>query len=222
MSVMQPNPEFDSLIDGLLGKDSKDFLDGLKGDPCHWFRFNPLKFTLEFQRELLAREGFQAQAVEGFPNIWRVPREKGSASTIGKSLSHCLGNLYIQNLASMIPPLLLDPQPEERVLDLCSAPGSKTSMLASLMEGKGVLVANDRAKRRMQSLIFNLRRCGVPNVIFSTSSESTSETFTMNSLTGCWWILPAPPWEPWERIRGCCPGGRGSGVPALPGSSGPF
>ena len=163
---MQSNPEFDSILDSLLGKESSSFRDGYEEAPRHWFRLNPLKFTQEFQLELLGLEGYRPEELEGFSNIWSVPRNNGENRSFGKSLSHCLGNLYIQNLASMIPPLLLGPRPGERVLDLCAAPGSKTSMLASIMEGRGLLVANDRAKRRMQSLVFNLRKCGVPNVLF--------------------------------------------------------
>ena len=163
---MQSNPEFDSLLDSLLGQEASSFIAGFEGSPRHWFRFNPLKYTPEFQLEILLQEGFSPEPLEGFPNIWSVPRASREERPIGKSLSHCLGNLYIQNLASMIPPLLLDPEPGERILDLCAAPGSKTSMLASIMGGRGLLVANDRAKRRMQSLVFNLRKCGVPNVLF--------------------------------------------------------
>ena len=163
---MKFNQEFETLLDSLLGNEASRYKDGLEGESLNWFRFNPLKYTPEFQESLLRREGFKARPVEGFSNIWSVPKAGRGERSIGKSLSHFLGNLYIQNLASMIPPILLDPQPDDRVLDMCAAPGSKTSMLASLMEGKGLLVANERAKRRMQSLIFNLRKCCVPNVLF--------------------------------------------------------
>jgi len=162
---MQLNKEYENLLDSLLGKEADLYREGLKGSGRDWFRFNPLKYTPEFQEDLLRREGFNPQAVEGFSNIWSVPKAVRGERSIGKSLSHFLGNLYIQNLASMIPPLLLAPRPEDRVLDLCAAPGSKTSMLASIMEGKGLLVANERARRRMQSLVFNLRKCCIPNVI---------------------------------------------------------
>ncbi len=163
---MKFNQEFENLLDSLLGKEADSYLEGLEGGVRDWFRFNPLKYNYGFQERLLRREGFDHRAVDGFSNIYEVPRTASGGISIGKSLSHFLGNLYIQNLASMIPPLLLNPLPGERVLDLCAAPGSKTSMLASLMGGKGLLVANEKSKRRMQSLVFNLRKCCVPNVLF--------------------------------------------------------
>ncbi len=117
---MQTNIEFETLLDSLLGKEASRYREGLEGERLNWFRFNPLKYTPEFQESLLRQEGFKAQAVEGFSNIWSVPKADRGERSIGKSLSHFLGNLYIQNLASMIPPILLDPKPDDRVLDLCS------------------------------------------------------------------------------------------------------
>jgi len=169
---MDRNKEFYDLLEILMGRDGALYLEAASGNGRDWFRFNPLKFDLEFQHSLLLKEGFVPERAEGFGDLWSVKRPSRGGRGIGKSLSHFLGNIYIQNPASMMPPLILDPQPGETVLDLCAAPGSKTSMLASLMQGKGLLAANDRAKRRLQALVFNLRRCGVPNALcFSEFGE---------------------------------------------------
>jgi len=63
----------------------------------------------------------------------------------------------------MIPPLFLEPEPEDYVLDLCAAPGSKTTQIAQLMKNKGALIANDVSLKRISSLGFNLQICGVIN-----------------------------------------------------------
>ncbi len=73
------------------------------------------------------------------------------------------GRIYIQSLASMVPPLVLDPKPGERVLDLTAAPGSKTSQIASLMANQGLLVANDNSRDRFFRLKRNLEQLGVAN-----------------------------------------------------------
>lgn len=65
----------------------------------------------------------------------------------------------------MIPPLVLDPQPGELVLDLCAAPGSKTTQIAALMNNQGVVLANDVSGDRLKPLGLNLQRCGVSNTI---------------------------------------------------------
>ncbi len=83
---------------------------------------------------------------------------------IGNSLEHFLGYIYKQEVASMIPPVVLNPK-KESVLDMASAPGSKTTHLAQIMKNKGSIVANEKNKKRMYSLVENLQRCGVKNTI---------------------------------------------------------
>lgn len=85
------------------------------------------------------------------------------ASSISKSLEHFLGLLYIQSVASMIPPLVLDPMPTDAVLDLCAAPGSKTTQMAQLMGNRGRLVANEYDDKRIKTLSHNLDRMGILN-----------------------------------------------------------
>ena len=71
------------------------------------------------------------------------------------------GKIYIQSLASMVPPLVLDPQSGEKVLDLTAAPGSKTSQIAALMKKQGELVANELNKVRFFRLQHNMEHLGV-------------------------------------------------------------
>ena len=67
---------------------------------------------------------------------------------------------------------LLDPQPGERVLDLCAAPGGKSTHLAARMEGKGLLVANEIHPKRVWELAENLERWGARNVRFLNESPA--------------------------------------------------
>ncbi|OIO18888.1 MAG: hypothetical protein AUJ37_04495 [Candidatus Magasanikbacteria bacterium CG1_02_41_34] len=69
--------------------------------------------------------------------------------------------IYLQSIASMIPPLVLDPKPGEIVLDLTAAPGSKTSQMAIMMKQEGELVANDKNKIRFFKLKHNMEQQGV-------------------------------------------------------------
>ncbi len=73
------------------------------------------------------------------------------------------GRLYIQNLSSMITPILLAPKPEETVLDLAAAPGGKTLMLAGMMENTGWLSAVELSRERFFRMCDNLKSQGVTN-----------------------------------------------------------
>lgn len=86
---------------------------------------------------------------------------------VGNLLEHVLGYFYVQEAASMIPPVVLRPVSGDTVLDMCAAPGSKTSQIAQYMKNKGLLVANDYKGDRLAALGINLQRCGVTNSAIS-------------------------------------------------------
>jgi tRNA (cytosine49-C5)-methyltransferase len=84
---------------------------------------------------------------------------------VGNTKEHFLGYIYLQGAASMIPPTILNPKPGEIVLDMCAAPGSKTSQMAAMMKNSGVIVANDNKIPRLKPLTMNLQRMGVQNTV---------------------------------------------------------
>lgn len=92
---------------------------------------------------------------------------KSERRDVGNMPEHFLGYIYVQEAASMIPPIVLDPKPGEVVLDMCASPGSKTTQIAQLMNNEGILVANDLTADRLKALGMNLQRCGVHCSIIS-------------------------------------------------------
>jgi NOL1/NOP2/sun family putative RNA methylase len=86
---------------------------------------------------------------------------------IGNLNEHALGYFYVQEAASMIPPVVLDAKPNEFILDMCAAPGSKTTQISSMMQNTGTLISNDSDKTRINALRLNLERCGVTNAIIT-------------------------------------------------------
>ncbi|MFH1359477.1 MAG: RsmB/NOP family class I SAM-dependent RNA methyltransferase [Candidatus Omnitrophota bacterium] len=74
------------------------------------------------------------------------------------------GRIYRQSLSSMIPSLILDPQPGEVILDMCAAPGSKTTQIASLMNNQGEIIATERVKNRFYKLKSVIQLLGAENV----------------------------------------------------------
>ena len=83
---------------------------------------------------------------------------------IGKTIEHILGKFYIQSLSSMLPAHILAPKKENIVLDLCAAPGSKSTQIAELMEFKGTLYTNEPNHKRIKALIHNLDKSNAMNM----------------------------------------------------------
>ena len=75
------------------------------------------------------------------------------------------GAFYVEDEAAQLIPLLLDPQPDDIVLDACAAPGGKSTHLAALMHNKGIIYAVDRKETRLDLVRSNCRRLGVQIVV---------------------------------------------------------
>ncbi len=78
---------------------------------------------------------------------------------------HEAGVYYLQEASAMAPVTLLDPQPGERVCDLCAAPGGKTTQIAGRMEGQGFLLCNEINPKRAKILSRNIERMGIANAL---------------------------------------------------------
>ena len=128
-------------------------------------RVNTLKISVdELKKRLKNWELTQVPwCKEGF---W-IKHNETERRDIGNLKEHSLGYFYVQEAASMIPPVVLDPKPGDVVLDMCAAPGSKASQIAQYMENKGTLVANDYQGIRLSPLGINLQRMGITNAVLS-------------------------------------------------------
>ena len=142
----------------MLGGEYEEFLAALRQENYHALRVNPLK-------------GDVMRAREKLPFALRpVPWAAGGfyydgSEQPGKHPLHEAGVYYIQEPSAMAPAVLLAPGPGERVLDLCAAPGGKSTQLASFMEGEGLLVCNEIHPARAKILSENMERMGIRNGI---------------------------------------------------------
>jgi len=120
-------------------------------------RTNTLRITAEGLRLRLEAQGFHVSPLPWDGSLFQVEGEV----PIGNTLEHWLGLYYVQEATQTLPVLALDPQPGERVLDLCAAPGGKATQIAQLMGDQGLVVANDPSPKRLRALLANLYRLGV-------------------------------------------------------------
>jgi 16S rRNA (cytosine1407-C5)-methyltransferase len=112
-------------------------------------------------KEMLVRKGYDLEKVGMVKDTYFVLNK--DKSEISQTDEYDEGKFYIQNLSSILPSSILDPQEDEKVLDMCAAPGSKTTHLAALMNNKGEIIANDSEISRVSSLKNVLTQFGVKN-----------------------------------------------------------
>lgn len=125
------------------------------------FRVNTLKSTPSELEAELSQGGIAFERVEWMEGVYRIAPEDKLRLTQTEAFYG--GRLYIQNLSSMIAPVLLAPRPEETVLDLAAAPGGKTLILAGMMQNTGWLSAVEPSRERFFRLCDNLKQQGVTN-----------------------------------------------------------
>ncbi len=137
-----------------LGDEYEAFLASLERPRAVALRFNPLKGqapSLPFVQDNVPWEP------AGF---YYDPESRP-----GLHVYHEAGVYYLQEASAMAPVALLDPQPGERVCDLCAAPGGKTTQIAGRMMGQGFLLCNEINPKRSKILSRNIERMAVPHAL---------------------------------------------------------
>ncbi len=119
-------------------------------------RTNTIKTTPAELKHRLEAKGFALEELSWNPLLFRVEGE----IPIGATLEHWLGLYYVQEATQTLSPLALDPKPGEVILDLCAAPGGKTTQIAAMMDNRGTIVANDMNPKRLRALMANVYRMG--------------------------------------------------------------
>jgi len=136
--------------------------DGLIHGRYTTLRINTLLTTAEALTASFVKQGITLIPVPWYNDAFMV--RDTPLRTITDTEEYHTGHIYVQSLSSMIPPLVLAPQPDETVLDIAAAPGSKTTQMAALMGNTGEIIANDTSAIRRLRLASNLKTQGVTNV----------------------------------------------------------
>ena len=149
-------------MEAQLGSEYPAFLESLERPRAVALRFNPMKE----ERPVLPFVGAPVPwEPEGF---YYDPETRP-----GLHVYHEAGVYYLQEASAMAPVALLDPQPGERVCDLCAAPGGKTTQIAGRMLGQGFLVCNEINPKRAKILSRNIERMGVANALVTNEHPET-------------------------------------------------
>jgi len=132
----------------LFGRaDAIAFLEGSLKPPDTCIRINTLRASEQEILEKLAAEGVNVEKVEHLKNTYRLT---GTKKPLNRIDPYRLGFFYIQDKASCFAAEAAGPKPEDTVLDVCAAPGAKTTYLAQLMQNRGAIYSLDYSTRRMR------------------------------------------------------------------------
>lgn len=158
---------FLSRMQSLLGDESPAFYECFQQPSIRGIRLNPLKCDKTTLQSCL---NFAIEPSGFSPLSYQIPQD---ADKPGRIPLHHAGAFYSQEPSASSAVTVLDPQPGERVLDLCAAPGGKSTQIAALLNGEGLLWSNEVVRARASVLLSNIERMGVSNAVVSSCYPET-------------------------------------------------
>ncbi|WP_410511789.1 RsmB/NOP family class I SAM-dependent RNA methyltransferase [Paenibacillus sp. BR2-3] len=159
---------YTTMMREMLGQEADAFLESYTAPRTQGLRFNTLKSSTDTGRTAVRNtiSLFGLKSVpwcsEGY--YYEEP------SRPGRHPFHAAGLYYIQEPSAMSAAGLLSPQPGETVLDLAAAPGGKTTHIAALMQGQGLLISNEIHRERAKILAENVERLGIPHALVTSAT----------------------------------------------------
>lgn len=133
-------------------------LSGMSGERNTTLRVNTIKSNIQEVMNILKQNAIKFDRVSWYNDALIL--KNCTEKQIQKLEIYEKGCIYLQSLSSMIPPLVLNPKENEKVLDLTAAPGSKTTQMAAMMNNKGYIFANELDRLRCERLKYNLEKQG--------------------------------------------------------------
>lgn len=161
-------------------------LEGYSQERMVTFRVNTLKTSIEKVEEVLKNNNIEFKKVSWSDVAYIVKNVREEAL---KELEiYKNGEIYLQSLSSMLPPIVLEPKENTDILDMCAAPGGKTTELASLTNNKANITACELNKIRIEKLKYNIEKQGATSVyIMQEDSRRINDFFSFDNI-----LLDAP------------------------------
>lgn len=161
-------------------------LNGIKTDKKVTLRVNTLKASVEEIISEFNSLNIKFKQVDWYKDAFII--ENIQERDLQDLEIYKQGKIYLQNLSSMLPAIILNPKDNENILDMCAAPGGKTTQMACLSENKAFITAIERNKIRGEKLKYNLQKqgAGTVNVMFE-DARNLSDYFKFDKI-----LLDAP------------------------------
>ncbi|MDU7337484.1 MAG: RsmB/NOP family class I SAM-dependent RNA methyltransferase [Clostridium sp.] len=158
---------FLSRMQAMLGVEFSDFLECMEQPSIRGIRLNPIKCD---EKKLKNGLDFKIELSPFSPYSYQIPEAAGKPGSIPL---HHAGAFYSQEPSAASAVTILNPQPGEKILDLCAAPGGKSTQIAALLNSKGLLWSNEVVRSRATVLLSNMERMGVSNAVISSCHPET-------------------------------------------------
>ena len=149
-----------------LKDDYDSYLEYLDKTPYRGIRINTLKADVSFVRSNI---GFKTEPLPFCDKGFYIDN---NLQRVGNHPYHHCGAVYLQEPSAMSAVTVLDVQAGDKVLDLCAAPGGKSTQIAAELQGKGLIWSNEYVPNRAKILCSNLERCGVKNSVVSNADTA--------------------------------------------------
>lgn len=167
-------------------KITSKILEGYSQERMVTFRVNTLKTSIEKVEEVLKNNNIEFKKVSWSDVAYIVKNVR--EDTLKELEIYKNGEIYLQSLSSMLPPIVLEPKENTDILDMCAAPGGKTTELASLTNNNANITACELNKKRIEKLKYNIEKQGATSVYtMQEDSRKINDFFSFDNI-----LLDAP------------------------------
>lgn len=181
-----PDFLYERLLKQYGEKLTESILNGFSVKRYVTLRVNTLKSNTDKIKEILNSLNIKYKEVEWSREALIL--EEVDEAEIRKLSIYENGEIYLQSLSSMLPAIVLDPQPNENILDMAAAPGGKTTQMASLSQNKALITACEKNKIRAERLKYNIEKQGANKVnVLIEDARNLDSYFSFDKI-----LLDAP------------------------------
>lgn len=181
-------PQFlKDMLEEQYGKEiTKKIIEGYTKQRYVTLRVNKIKTTVENIKQQLENNNIKYKEADWYKEALII--ENVREDEIRKMQIYENGDIYLQSLSSMLPPIVLEPNVGENILDMAAAPGGKTTQIATMTENKSFITACEKNKIRAERLKYNLQKQGATCVnIMTEDARQLSDYFSFDKI-----LLDAP------------------------------
>lgn len=165
---------------------TNDIINSYKEERYLTFRVNTLKTTVFAVKKQLELNNIKYEEVSWYKEAFVIP--DGDINEIKKLNMYINGEIYLQSLSSMIPPLILNPLEGDNILDMAASPGSKTTQIAALTNNKSLITAVEKNRIRLERLKYNIEKLGAKKInILNIDATKLDDFYSFDKI-----LLDAP------------------------------